>query len=160
MGACDGCDDREAEPRPLAGTGRIASAEALEGAWQKLLGEAIPLIGHVQLDPALDPTGCEPHVAAPVCKRVGDEVVERLTGSVRVGKRNRPGRSDVRQDPAPDGACTGARAAGRGIDQLGRVHRLAPDRETSLVGAGQHQQVVGEPREPLGLLTDRLERRP
>src|SRR3954452_3347427 len=79
-------DDREAEAAARASGARlVATAEALEGVVDDVVGEATPLVGHVQLHQL--PVGLRAQLDPPVAvaQRIRDEVVERLRGPIAVG---------------------------------------------------------------------------
>ena len=88
-----------------------------------------------------------------MAKGVVDEVAERLLEpqAVALNAASRPASTAIL-------AAQGKASRDR-LEQLVRVDRLALKRQVALLRAREQQQVVGEPREPLGLGGGRPDRR-
>jgi hypothetical protein len=113
----------------------------------------------VQLDDAVDLPGLQPHAAVAVTQRVVDEVPERLLEADPVAQDAHAGAGRDRLHRPAGLLRAPLEAAGDGGEQLGSGQRLHPQRQPPAVGAGDQQQVVGEPGEPVDLLrgpADRL----
>ena len=83
--------------------------------------------------------------------RVVEQVAERLLEPERVGV----------EDQAVGAASTAASrrvAVADPLEQLAGAQLLRADRQLALVAAGDHEQVLGERDEPVGLLRRRAQR--
>ena len=70
--------DREAEAAATRAVSRARAIEAVEDVWQRLVGDAVSLVAHLEHETAPPRTGGERHLRAVrgVAKRILDEVVE------------------------------------------------------------------------------------
>src|SRR5215831_18239493 len=74
----DRLDDRQAEATAVLAPVRLGTAEALERALAKPLGEARPAVTDMELDDALASNGSQLHRAVAIAKGVVEQVAERL----------------------------------------------------------------------------------
>ncbi len=86
-------------------------------------------------------------------ERVVDEVAERLLEASAVGVELEAGRR-----LHLDRAIPPVEAGGDGLEQLGNLHGRASQRQPFLSLAREHEQVLGQPHEPLDLLAGRAQR--
>ena len=146
----DGLDEREAEAGARAAGARRA-AEALERARQVVRGEAVAVIGHVQLDEVAVGAGRDADRHGAVAPRVVDQVGQRAVERVGVGEH-----AQVRIDGLLD--LLDAEALDHARHQRRERDLLQVARRAALLAAGDQQQVLGELREAVGLLSCRDER--
>ncbi len=154
----DRFDDREPEACTAAAFGGIGAGEALERAGQERVGEAGPLVGHVDLEVAVALDREDADTALAVDERVVEQVVERLADLLGVGSD----RDGVPRDHLDLAVAVGGAAADAltGLDHQPRqVGLLDLDRQRPLVGARHDEQFVGEADEAVGLGRGGLQRR-
>ena len=141
-----------ARPRPAAPRARDSSArlKRSNACGEEVRREAGALVAHAELERADLAARLEPDGARAVAERVVDEVAERLLEPQPVAGELEPPARRPRAGarPRPRARRTGARPsrAARAPRPL-RVSRSSPSSD-----AREHEQVVGEQREPVGLL--------
>jgi len=144
----DGGDDREAEPCAASRSCAVRAGEALERDRRELGRQALALVGHVELDDTRAGDGTQTDLAAAVALGVVHQVAERLLEARAVGMD-------------AQGTCLfrlRAKAGSHGRKEVGHVDVLGAQGQPSVVRPRDHQQVLGEPDQAVGLLPCRLER--
>jgi hypothetical protein len=124
----------------------VGAAETLEGVAEKSRRETGALVENVYLDGAVVRGGPEQDNTRAVTERVVDHVPDRLleTQAIGVDERRLAG-LDLQL------AVLRSKAAGDRLHDLVDVQRLELERQLTLLGAREHEQVVGDAREPVGL---------
>ena len=157
VGARDRVDDRQPEPGAAARARDVGAAEALERVREEVRRKARAGVADAHRDHAVLDRPHEPHRSRAVTQRVVDEVAERLL------ETNAISGDDVvrgrRHLELPSGrAGLRVEAPGDRVEDLAQVVRREAQRQASVVGAGEHEQVLGQPHEPLDLLRGRAQR--
>jgi len=147
-------------------------AKALEDIWEELVGKAGPVVtdlDHQHLAcAAIAPAviGCLPYFAGHIHDTavggmpdgVVDHAAQRLPQPARIGDRRQ-----LAGCPSVDGDATGARLRGETVRRRKHLPRhIDPGRSQerdSVVGAGQHEQVFGQPDEPVSVARRGRDRR-
>ena len=142
-------NDRKAQP----GSGCVAraAAEPLERARDEARGKALSLVDDVQLERAGTLRRFEPHRPGSVAQGVLDKVSERLLEPPPVRKHlDARGNNDLdltlRVIRAPSKPCRNR------VEQVFNRNARPAQRQRSGIDTRQQKQIVGELREPVGLL--------
>ena len=154
----DRVDDREPEAGSASRPRDVRAAEAIERVREEVGGKARPLVAHPQHDHPRDVHRLEPDRAGAVTERVVDEVPERLLEAQPVADEDAILRCVDLERAARFGG-SGVEPPGHGIEHLADDVALTRERKPPVLGAREHQQVLGESHEPLDLLPRRPERR-
>jgi hypothetical protein len=152
VGARDPVDDRKAEACSSVAARLVGSAEALECVLEEGRRESGAVVQHVQLDVGVPALRAEDDGSPAVAERIVDEVAERLLQAEPVGLERRRATAFDRD------RTVAAEAAGDAAKQVVGVDRLALQRQVPLLGAGQQEQVVRDPCQPVGLEGGGLDR--
>ena len=119
--------------------------------------EARATVEHVQPHAVARRLGDQLDRSVPVTQSVVDQVGERLLRAQAVGVDGDPVRVRHAQLAARLGRSD-VEPPGCRSKKLGGVEPLGADRQAALVSARQHEEVLGEPLEPVALLDRRGER--
>ena len=142
-----------ARPRPVPPRERARSPRVKRSkAWPFSAGSNPgPAVEHVQAHAVAGGLGRQLHGTLAVAQSVVDEIRERLLGAEPVARAAPGRRSSATLQLAAGLRRPRAEAARRGGEQLSGVELLRPDGQPALVGAGQHEQILGELDEPVAL---------
>ena len=139
--------------RRRAAAAGVGAREALERAVGEPRREAGPVVAHRDPDRAarvLALSSIRPPPCAPRCRQVPD-----APGGAAARSAGTVGRAARRRGSSP----AGRRLARRRRRAARARRRLARDRQLALVGAREHEQVLGERDQPVGLLAGGRQRR-
>ena len=148
-----------ARPRPAPPRVRASSPRAKRSNARSAMAAGKPsaLVGDLDRRAAVHCARAQQDVAGAVTQRIVDEVAHGLAYAQRVGEHRRA-RRDVELDLAPLRGRTLREARAGAGEQLRHVERLRSHLEAALRAAREQQQVVGQPRQVVGLV-DRREQR-
>jgi hypothetical protein len=153
---CDHLDD--GEPEPGSGfTLAVATAEALEGMLEELRREAGAFVGDVELEGAVRSRNGESNLAVAVAECILDEVGESLLEAETIAVQRLAG-----LDPTRDRSsrCLGSplEASRHRGEQVSGIERLEAKRQPPPLEARDQEEVFGELRQPIDILSRRANR--
>jgi hypothetical protein len=150
---CQGQAEAGAPARPRV----IRAAETLEGMWQELGREALSLVHDVELDVPVAVDRAQADVARTMPEGVVDEVAECLLEAEPVA-----GETHAVRRLSLDRA---ARLLGPrlerlldGCQEVGCAELVVAERQAAVVGLREHEQILGEPDQPVRLRPRRPKR--
>ena len=151
--------DRQPQPGAASGAAVVGAGEALERLGLEPVREAGPVVGDLEHDRAVVARGRTALTSPPPWRSA---LSTRLPSacSIRSGSSSAPsplGRGDARSLARASRARSSNRVRTRS-SSTAQLDRLAGDRQPALVRSRDHQQVLGELREPVDLLDGRAKR--
>ena len=160
MSLGDRLHDREPETRSGLTAARTCARETLESVGKEVVGEAVPVVSHVQRDPVVGlQARLELHVSRPVPKRIVDEVPECLLEPQAVAGHAGP-RGRARPDLAARFRSPPFEARLQGGEERRDLDLLGAKPELTAVRAREEEEVLRKLRQALCLLRGRPDRLP
>jgi len=151
MGLRDRLHNGQPETGATPGTSRWR--KALEGMGKVAVGEAGAVIPNLYLDSVTAAPTHQLNIPGAMGQRIVHEVAQRILQPLPVGRDHTL--VGLNHDRSCFQLGSTAAALGHVSEQITNVQRFPVEAQPVFVGRREHQQLFGQPAEPVGLLTDR-----